>query len=415
MKKYFILTAAAILALGACTKIENGENVPEIDVPVSMGAYTGKTVTKAGAAGELTNAQLKANGFGVFAYQTTGTAALDTPNFMYNTKVSGDSWTYSPVKYWPNQIQAGNTDSQTPAAQAAQADKVSFFAYAPYVNHKAAMGTTGITALTANNASGDPKVTYAASTTLDEQVDLCWGVVNPTTDQTWATVAGTNISLAKGMPFLGLQKPALNTTIHFYFRHALAQLNLKAVAAYNQAAAGGSAKDGVKITIGEVVLTVPGMSTSAVLNLNNTVANTPKWESATGSSDLVFTVSGDNIRADLKDEGAKKAAEMTATGVTDDPKDVIVANKYFTVIPADAAKKINVKVTYYVTTDDADLATGYSRVKNVISKDVDFAALAAGTKNTIKMILGISEVKFEAEVTEWETGTATEVNLPVNS
>lgn len=415
MKKYFILTAAAILALGACTKIENGENVPEIDVPVSMGAYTGKTVTKAGAAGELTNDQLKANGFGVFAYQTTGTAALDTPNFMYNTKVSGDSWTYSPVKYWPNQIQAGNTDSQTPAAQAAQADKVSFFAYAPYVNHKAAMGTTGITALTANNASGDPKVTYAASTTLDEQVDLCWGVVNPTTDQTWATVAGTNISLAKGMPFLGLQKPALNTTIHFYFRHALAQLNLKAVAAYNQVPAGGTAQNGVKITIEKVELTVPGMNTSAKLNLNNTTANTPKWEDATGSSDLVLTVDGANINAALKDAGNDKKASEQPTGVTATPTDVIVANKYFTVIPADAAKKINVKVTYYVTTDDADLATGYSRVKNVISKDVDFAALAAGTKNTIKMILGISEVKFEAEVTEWETGTATEVNLPVNS
>lgn len=411
MKKYFILTAAAILALGACTKIENGENVPEIDVPVSMGAYTGKTVTKAGAAGELTNDQLKSNGFGVFAYQTTGTAALDTPNFMYNTKVSGDTWTYSPVKYWPNQIQAGNTDGQP--ATAYQADKVSFFAYAPYVNHKAAMGSTGITALTANNASGDPKVTYTASTTLDEQVDLCWGVVNPTTDQTWATVAGTNISLAKGMPFLGLQKPALNTTIHFYFRHALAQLNLKAVAAYNQVPAGGTAQNGVKITIEKVELTVPGMNTSAELNLNNTTANTPKWEDATGSSDLVLTVDGANINAALKDAGAKKAAEQPA-GVTATETDVIVANKYFTVIPA-GAKTINVKVTYYVTTDDADLATGYSRVKNVISKDVDFAALAAGTKNTIKMILGISEVKFVAEVTEWETGNSTEVNLPVNS
>lgn len=413
MKKYFILTAAAILALGACTKIENGENVPEIDVPVSMGAYTGKTVTKAGAAGELTNDQLKSNGFGVFAYQTTGTAALDTPNFMYNTKVSGDTWTYSPVKYWPNQIQAGNTDGQP--ATAYQADKVSFFAYAPYVNHKAAMGSTGITALTANNASGDPKVTYTASTTLDEQVDLCWGVVNPTTDQTWATVvAGTNISLAKGMPFLGLQKPAHNTTIHFYFRHALAQLNLKAVAAYNQVPAGGTAQNGVKITIEKVELTVPGMNTSAKLNLNNTTANTPKWEDATGSSNLVLTVDGANINAALKDAGNDKKASEQPAGVTATETDVIVANKYFTVIPA-GAKTINVKVTYYVTTDDADLATGYSRVKNVISKDVDFAALAAGTKNTIKMILGISEVKFVAEVTEWETGNSTEVNLPVNS
>ncbi len=413
MKKLVFLAASAAVILASCAKIENDANVATTaQVPVSLGAYSGKAVTKAGTPGELTNDILKSSGFGVFAYQTTGDAALATPNFMYNTKVSGASWTYSPVKYWPNQIQAGNTDSQP--ATAYQADKVSFFAYAPYADHKTSFGTTGITGLTANNASGDPKVTYTAGTTLDEQVDLCWGVVNPAADQTWATVAGTNISLAKGMPFLGLQKPALNTTIHFYFRHALSQLNLKAVAAYNQAAAGGSAKDGVKITIEEVVLTVPGMNTSAKLNLNNTTANTPKWEAATGSSDLVFTVSGANLNAALKDAGEKKASEQPA-GVKATETDVIVSGKYFTVIPADVAKTINVKVTYYVTTDDADLATGYSRVKNVISKDINFSSLAAGTKNTIKMILGISEVKFEAEVTEWTENPAQEINLPLNS
>ena len=395
MKKLVFLAASAAVILASCAKIENEANVAlTSDEPVALGAYTGKAVTKAGATGELTNEVLR-NGFGVFAYQTRGTAALATPNFMYNTKVYGNPWNYDIIKYWPNQIQAGNTDSQSPAAQAEQIDKVSFFAYAPYVDHKVALGTTGITALTANNASGDPKVTYTVGTTLDQQVDLCWGVVNPAEDLAWKTVANTTINLAKGMPFLGLQKPAAaNKTIHFYFRHALAQINLKAVAAYDQVAAGGTAKNDVKITIKEVVLTVPGMNTSAKLNLNNTAANTPKWEDAAGSSDLVLTVDGDNIHAS--------------------EHDVIVANKYFTVLPA-GAKTINVKVTYYVTTDDADLATGFSRVENVISHDVDFSALAAGTKNTIKMILGISEVKFEAEVTNWESGVDSNVDLPVNN
>ena len=415
MKKLVFLAASAAVILASCAKIENEANVAlTSDEPVALGAYTGKAVTKAGATGELTNEVLR-NGFGVFAYQTRGTAALATPNFMYNTKVYGNPWNYDIIKYWPNQIQAGNTDSQSPAAQAEQIDKVSFFAYAPYVNHKVALGTTGITALTANNASGDPKVTYTVGTTLDQQVDLCWGVVNPAEDLAWKTVANTTINLAKGMPFLGLQKPAAaNKTIHFYFRHALAQINLKAVAAYDQVAAGGTAKNDVKITIKEVVLTVPGMNTSAKLNLNNTAANTPKWEDAAGSSDLVLTVDGDNIHADLKDAGEGKKASEQPAGVTASEHDVIVANKYFTVLPA-GAKTINVKVTYYVTTDDADLATGFSRVENVISHDVDFTALAAGTKNTIKMILGISEVKFEAEVSNWETGVDSTVDLPVNN
>ena len=64
----------------------------------------------------------------------------------------------------------------------------------------------------------------------------------------------------------------------------------------------------------------------------------------------------------------------------------------------------------------SDLVGGYSRVENVISHDVTFAdGFAAGTKNTIKMILGISEVKFVAEVENWTNGDTGEVDLPINS
>ena len=156
------------------------------------------------------------------------------------------------------------------------------------------------------------------------------------------------------------------------------------------------------------------MYEQGVLNLNNTTADTPLWESTTGSSDLALTVSGANINADLLDGGAKTAATQP-TGVTATEQDVIVDGKYFTVIPKAGATTVTVKVTYYVTTDDADLKDGYSRVQNVISKTVDFANLTAGTKNTIKMILGISEVKFEAEVSDWTDGLTGTVNLPVNS
>jgi len=128
-------------------------------------------------------------------------------------------------------------------------------------------------------------------------------------------VAGTYNTPTNGFPYLNLQKPAIGTSIHFYFKHALSQINLQAVAAYNQVAAGGTAKDGVKITIEKVELTVPGMTTTATLNLNNTTANTPLWEGATGTTDLALTVSGDNLNAALKDAGAVTAASQPA-GVT---------------------------------------------------------------------------------------------------
>ena len=408
------LAAVAALVLSACAKIET--ETPVVDEPIAFGAYAGNALTKAGAAGEMTTDSLKKYGFGVFAYQTTGDYAADTTaNFMYNTKVSTASWTYSPIKYWPNQIQNGNTDSQP--ATAFQADKVSFFAYAPHVAATAATGiptgdvTSGITALTSNATKGDPKVTYKVSNDLDSQVDLLWAVSK---GAAWTNVAGTTNTPTSGKPYLNLQKPAIGTAIHFYFKHALAQLKLQAVAAYNQVEAGGTAKNGVKITIKEVVLTVPGMTQTATLNLNNTTADTALWENASGSTDLTLTVSGDNLNAALKDGGAVTAATQPA-GVTGTATDVIVSGKYYTLIPKAASTTVNVKVTYYVTTDDTDLGGGFSRVENVISKDVTFAKFDAGTKNTIKMTLGISEVKFEAEVENWADGTTQTVDLPINS
>ena len=416
MKKVLFFAAVAALTLASCAKIAPVE-VLEEDVAIGFSAYSGNSVTKAGAYGEETTASLQTNGFGVFAYQTTGNySSSATPNFMYNTKVSTASWTYSPIKYWPNQIQAGNTDSQP--ATAYQADKVSFFAYAPHVAATASTGAVaggtdeGIIALTSNATAGDPKVTYKVSADLDKQVDLLWAVSN---GATWTNVAGGTNTPTDGKPYLNLQKPAIGTAIHFYFRHALAQINLKAVAAYNQVAAGGTAQNGVKITISKVELTVPGVTQTAVLNLNNTTADTPLWENASGSADLALTVSGSNINADLLD-GGDVAAASQPTGVTASEQDVIVDGKYYTIIPKAGSTTVNVKITYYVTTDDADLQKTYSRVENVISKDVTFASgFAAGTKNTIKMILGISEVKFEAEVEDWTTGSTGEVNLPINS
>ena len=441
MKKLMILAAVAALTLTSCAKVQT-VSTPEMDAPVSFGAYTGNVPTKAGAYGEM-NATLLQAGFGVFAYKTAGNYdGTTTPDFMWNEDVaySAGSWQYHPIKYWPNQLASGNTDSQATPAQGYTVDKVSFFAYAPYVAATPADGTVastdeGIIALTANSATGDPKVTYKVSNNLDKQVDLVWAVSH---GDTWNNVAGGTNTPTKFLPYLDLQKPAIGTPIHFYFHHALAQLKLQAIAAYNVVSGEGTAQDGVKITIDNVIVTVPGMYQQAILNLNNdtvdnngTPENTaddkaqPKWESATGSSNLVFTVANANINPTLKD-GGNIHASAQPTGVTykaapyttpfDSDVDVIMDGKYFTLIPkTDAAVTVNVKITYYVTTDDTNLAGGHSRVENVISHDVTFPnGFKASTRNVIRMILGISEVKFEAEVLDWETGVSQDVDLPRN-
>ena len=404
MKRNLILAALAVLTLVACAKVENLVPVSDLEaatpsVPMSFGIYMPQT--KAGSAGAMDNAKLQATGFGVFAYVQAGDYdGSQKPNFMFNEKVtySNPDWAYYPVKYWPNQLDGSNPQ------------KLSFFAYAPYV--ETAGGSEGITAMYDGNTPGDPTVTYKVSENLDKNVDLVWGVSN---GGTWTNVSGSTNPVTDGLPYLNLQKPSVGTKVTFKFFHALAQLNLSVVGAYNVTTAGGTPKDGVKVTVKEVVLTIPGMYSQAVLNLHNTEPKKARWD-VTGapSTDMTLTISGDILNAEIRDRGAVSAASQPV-GVTENENNVIVTGKYYTLIPKTVATTVNVKITYYVTTDDSNLNDGFSRVENVISKNITFPyGFGAGTRNTIRMILGLSEVSLAGEVVDWDTGVSVDVSLPKN-
>ena len=411
MKKTVILAAAAAMALAGCAKVDTvptSTPANQKDLAMDFGVYVAQT--KAGSAGEMDQTKLQTTGFGVFAFEEAGGYSKSIkPNFMYNQEVTFNStatkWEYHPVKYWPNQLtDDGTTDGN--GASSATAHKVTFFAYAPYV--ASAEGTEGITAMSAKSLAGDPTLTYVVSEDLDKNVDLVWGTSN---GAAWNNVAGGTNTCAEGLPYIDLQKPAIGTKVHFKFYHALAQLNLTAQMSYNIIGAGGTAADGVKITIKEVELTVPDMYRQGVLNLNNITAKQPLWsfDGQTPAS-LSLVVNDDKLHTDVKDAGPAEAADQPA-GVIATEGPVVATGKYFTLLPREKADgeggiDVTVKVTYYVTTDDANLDDGYSRVENVISKTINFPrGFKAGTKNNIKMILGISEVALSGEVEEWETGT----------
>ena len=132
MKHSVTLAAAAALALASCAKVETVKN----DTPAAVGfsVYAGKAATKAVSGtdfGTITNTELQAstNGFGVFGYYTDAAdyASNTKANFMYNQKVtySGGAWTYSPLKYWPNEHGASAVSTDT--------DKLTF--NAPVMRH----------------------------------------------------------------------------------------------------------------------------------------------------------------------------------------------------------------------------------------------------------------------------------------
>ena len=246
MRRFFIVLAFALLA--SCSTLvdlddagkEQGKASP---VAVGFEAYVNRA-TKAGQTGDLTTDILKTTGFGVLGYASNGIPFNErlTPDFMYNQPVTCPAgvWTYEPVKYWPNE----------------ENDRVSFFAYAPFVEVTpstglvTADGESGILAMSHYLAEGDPQVWYRTTLTPGKDVDLCWG-----------------------LPFLNQAKQKTNERLQFEFHHALSQLNVQIDADMDVAS-----QTTTRIYVRSVTFT--GFMTQGTLNLNST--GEPIWDDISG-------------------------------------------------------------------------------------------------------------------------------------
>ena len=173
MMKTNYLTAVVLgllTALTGCQAEDDAPHTPQGNIPVGFsGDVPGTRATKEyESAADLTD-------IGVFAYFTNGafSEGSSTPNFMYNQQVerqSDGSWTYSPVKYWP-----GNTT-----------DKISFFAYAPYVDEAATGGSNP--SFKSSTATGFPTLAYTVPAAEADQIDLL--AATPLMNQTYEGASG---------------------------------------------------------------------------------------------------------------------------------------------------------------------------------------------------------------------------------
>lgn len=461
MKKRLFMFATAALMLAACSNdgevaVNNGAQLQSGSGIVAFDTYT-SSATKAGVAGIMTTEVLKTEGFGVFAMvsdaaYTPGIA----PNFMYNQYVHyTDAWTYEPLKYWPNETENDpQTSSNALATISTDIDKLSFFAYAPFVAsadaavdaakgklkdvtydddpaiNNANTDEVGIQAVIANTGTVDPWVRYAVASNPSESVDLLWGVA-PAGGLQYTAVNGTNINVAEGKPLKDLIKPAKDQKIKFLFKHALARIGLTVVAAVDQIAAGGTLKaDETRIAVKSVNITdataTKQLKMLGTLNLNNgTSAGTANWIHKSG--DIDFTISnaaggGLNPNIAYNDAGPHDTWNTGGdwTGVTTAEKPVIAKDgtgkdQYFMVIPGNANTDVQVQITYYVITKDDKLAGGYSSVENVITKKVTVPSLSNNKAYNLKLVLGLTSVKLEAEVADWQVDGSNEVYLPQNA
>ena len=395
MKKSMILAAAAALALAACAKVETFQNTNEENA-IRFGVYVPKTtLTKAvGEAGNqtvITLGDASKSGFGVFAFHSdnssNGTsndynAASSNflPNFMWNQQVNGDgdgtaaptAWTYSPVKYWPNEHAASVTEQGI--------DKLTFFAYAPYVNANVETGavgseTEGITALSKNDVTGDPTLTYVIPAAIDDQVDVLY---------------------ADASSLKNLTKPASNAAVSFPFKHALTsvvfrvQTFIDGVNDTSNLEDEGAAVDGATtVTLKAVKFGGANVIPSGTLNIA-----TGAWTPATAANKT------------FSKEDLSQSVTKTKANVSDMSPIMMIPNA--------SSTSYKVNVVYEVKTTDSHIADGYSLVSNDIFKDINLT-LVAGKKNIIDLVLGLYTVKVTSTVTDWENADPQEVDLPTNN
>ena len=349
-KSLFFVAAASALMLTACSS-ENDvvQSAPQTQETAAKAldfdVYLPQAVTRAGdPAGVMTTDKLKTNGkgFGVFAfYHDNATYPVNNttlkPDFMFNEQVHWASgWTYSPLKYWPNET---DNDSQSPAAEAAldNVDKLSFFAYAPYVNLTETgtmtiatpstttpayvsdpAQTSGILSYTKDDRLGDPLVEWKYTDDLDNNVDLLWGVA-PAGMAYQSVNPSIYVNKAVGKPLTDMVKPDKDQKMKFLFQHALSRIGLSVVSAIDQIAAGDDGnkfnKEQTRVLIEQVEIW-GDFGLQGVLNLNNPTANVANWidasvaKSTSDADHPLFTINTANgyLSPDLR----YKAADITA-------------------------------------------------------------------------------------------------------
>jgi hypothetical protein len=438
----------------------------------------GKTNTRAGATGTIdidalkTNGSGKANGFGVLAYHTN-TSVWDEvkstalPNFMYNERVYWDGsskWIYSPIKFWPNDFANGSAvdnnspESEDVAATGSQAGgKVSFFAYAPYVElTDAALTGNGITHINGKNVKGgtadtdgnlklgDPTVTYslASGASIDESanVDLLWGT--RTTDSYNLANGGTIAKDASGAyqdaltPAnyynTDLTKQQTAETVDFLFKHALTKISdFKVVADTDgNSTTPTTSGYGTHDSNTEILLNTIKIADNSTTPYRTGIfhLSTGVWSNHATANDFeyTYTTGTTGVNTAVWETVTPSYAESAWNPVGVKPnanpiQGVFTSNTPSLFLIPNAEQKLEITVTYTVRTYDEKLAVvdgvTCSKVQQTIKNIVTLPAtvLQPNKKLTLVLHLGLTSVKFAADVTDWITGETEAVWLPSNT
>ena len=177
--KYILGLLVLSGALSGCLK-ESIELPEEQLVPVSFSTYGQRpTGTKADASYVAPGADF-AEGSVISVYgfyhddsnwATDNAAGSNSADYMYDqavTKQSDGTWTYSPLKYWPNEHGANAVNDAI--------DRLSFWAYYPRNASGLSLYKSGTTTAYDNDSNGIPKATFTQAEDPAQQCDLMFAV-----------------------------------------------------------------------------------------------------------------------------------------------------------------------------------------------------------------------------------------------
>lgn len=394
-QNYFIgLIACAALTMTGCSNDEiNAPQQSQEKNAIEFSTYLGRNAQ--GSRGTETNdASIKSEngGFGVLAYYTEQKNFADAnnnkPNFMWNQKVThnGTNWEYTPIKYWPTKV----------------GDKVSFFAYAPYLEN----GKNNVIELSGNSVAGAPTATITLPDDPSQTIDFVAAVqMNKTHDN--GESAKNNVS--------------------FILKHEMTRVKVQAK--LDKSVYSDNAKHKTFVVIKNVKFNDKGQFyKSGTYTFSKDDSKRGTWTPATNASTYTLDLNGVLNTKLIQAEGAKNKTDSGdyKTGVQGlklvdtTAKDLFKANEYLYLIPvsADNGKGLTngeatATIEYDIVTEDSQLFAGYSCTSATKTVLLPEGTLKQGISYNYIFTIKLDEIVLNAEVKGWdEPASDSNINVP---
>lgn len=393
-QNYFMgFIACAALTMTGCSNDEiNDPQQSQGNNAIEFSTYLGRNAQ--GSRGTETNdASIQTSGFGVLAYYTGQADFADTnkPNFMWNQQITYDktnkNWEYTPVKYWSTKVK----------------DKVSFFAYAPYVKN----GKNNVIELSGNSVAGAPTATITLPNDPSQTIDFVAAVqMNKTHDNS----------------------ASANNNVSFNLKHEMTRVKVQAKldkSVYSDT----DDKHKTFVVIKNVTFNDKGQFyKSGKYTFSTTDGERGTWTPTANASTYTLDLNGVLNTELIKVDGAKVENhhsgnyEEGVNGVRlvdDTAKDLFKGSEYLFLIPVSANNgngltdgNATATIKYDIVTEDSKLVAGYSCTSATKTVLLPKGTLKQGISYNYIFTIKLDEIVLNATVNDWDTASDSNIDVP---